>query len=90
MCSDFSGELTYKDKVFKCGLRDTLATDDPEVRKKRYKGIHVFLIVYDIENDASFINATKKWYQEVTSFDEAAPVMFVCNKMDIYYADEGM
>ncbi len=90
MCSNFSGEMTYNDTVFKCGLRDTLATADPEVRKKKYEDIHVFLIVYDIVNDASFINATKKWFKEIRDFSDSAPIMFVCNKMDLFYADEGM
>ncbi len=67
-----------------------MATDDPEVRKARYEDVHVFLIVYTIVDDKSFINATKKWYQEIMSFDKNAKVMFVCNKMDLYYADESM
>jgi len=52
-------------------------------RAKTYRGVHVFVVVFDISKPDTFQSATDKWMKEVRRFHTYPKFYLVGNKSDL-------
>ena len=69
--------------------RDTAGQEEYErLRPLSYGATDIFLIVMSVAHKVTLDNASKKWYQEITTQAPNVPIIFIGNKIDLREEEE--
>lgn len=77
-------EIVLDDEQYLVKLHDTAGQEAYDrLRRVVYPMADVFLLCYNVDNRASFINATTKWVKELRDAVEKVPIV-LCGKVAIW------
>jgi Ras-related C3 botulinum toxin substrate 1 len=87
---NYSATLKINNKMISLGLWDTAGQEEyAKLRTLAYSNCDIFVIVFDVTDQASFKNALNKWMPELEKLIPSAIKLIVGNKTDLRKEGDG-